>query len=163
MADESQNQQQQGENQGQPQNQQQAQTVPYDRFQQVVTERNDWKRKHEELTAAQKTAGEQLAAAQKAVEEERSRLAAAELQSLRLRVAVENGLPMAFADRLQGGTAEELKADALKLAPHLKPTTPGVPPPVPGNPPPALDLSKMTPAQIREKESELWRQHVTGK
>lgn len=39
----------------------------------------------------------------------------AELDLIKLRTALDVGLPHTFADRLKGGTPEELKADALSL------------------------------------------------
>ena len=49
-----------------------------------------------------------------------------ELKNVKYRIAVEAGIPLAFADRLSGETEEEIKADAEKLAGFVnqKPTLP---------------------------------------
>ena len=72
------------------------------------------------------------------------------------------GLPLEFAERLQGSTAEELTADAAKMVTFLKPSTPGAPPPTVGGKPARIDLSNMSPAEIREKKAELLRQARGG-
>ena len=75
---------------------------------------------------------------------------------MRVRVAVGAGLPLDLAARLQGKTEEELKADAAKIAPLLKPNSPGVPPPAPGGSAGPLSTAGMTPAQRRENAARLW-------
>jgi hypothetical protein len=55
------------------------------------------------------------------------------------------------------GTDEDaLKKDADRLLAHLKPATgPGVPPPSNGGQSGSLDISKMTPEEIRKNRSKL--------
>ena len=45
-----------------------------------------------------------------------------ETDSVKIRIALENGLPFELANRLSGDTEEELKADALKMASFMKPS-----------------------------------------
>lgn len=147
--------------------------IPYDRFQEVIVERNAVKRsldeltaQHTALTAERGTLAEQLKAEQDkalaSVAELSAKLATAEHDRLRVRVAVGAGLPLDLADRLQGKDEAELKADAARIAPLLKPLSPGVPLPAPaGSQPVKLDLDSMTPAQIREKRAELFKASQT--
>ncbi len=80
--------------------------------------------------AAEMTEAEKLAAKLKEYE---GKLSQYERAALIRKIADEVGLPASLADRLQGGTEDELKADALKLLelvpqkPKLKtdPTNPG--------------------------------------
>ena len=77
----------------------------------VVAERDDWRKKYEEQTAA---------------------LAARELDLLRRDVAAEKGLPAALARRLDGMTREDLEADADALKALLPdPDAPRTPKPDP--------------------------------
>lgn len=57
----------------------------------------------------------------KTAEEAKAAAEKAEAASLRLRVAVEKGLPVDMADRMVGNTREELEADADQLAAFMKP------------------------------------------
>lgn len=56
----------------------------------------------------------------------------AERELLRLRVAVETKLPANLAERLQGTTEDELRADAAELLKLVAPSTPEPPAPLPG-------------------------------
>lgn len=47
-----------------------------------------------------------------------------ETDSAKIRIALENGIPYELADRLTGSTEDEIRADAVKLAPMLAPKTP---------------------------------------
>ncbi len=51
-----------------------------------------------------------------------------ETEALRTRIALQNGLPIDLADRLQGNDEESLKADAERLASFVKPAEPKAPP-----------------------------------
>ncbi|MEM7344592.1 MAG: DUF4355 domain-containing protein [Chloroflexota bacterium] len=83
-------------------------------------------------------------------EQREQQLNAERRERLRLQVATDKGLPASLAARLQGDTVEALSADADQLLELVKPaTSPGVPPPSGGATPPTVDLSQMTPAQIR--------------
>ena len=57
----------------------------------------------------------------KAAEEAKVAAESAEAENLRLRIAVEKGLPLDLADRMVGKTREELEADADQLAGFIKP------------------------------------------
>lgn len=57
------------------------------------------------------------------VEELKAKATKAETSLLKSQVAHENGVPIELADRLVGTTAEELKADAEKVAGFLAPKT----------------------------------------
>jgi hypothetical protein len=141
--------------------------VPYDRFKTVIDERNKFEADWKAATAAQTgltAEREKLAADLKAAQdlstskmaELAGKLDAAEHDALRLRVAVGAGLPLDLAARLQGKTEDELKADAAKLVPLLKPGTPGVPPPPPpGGTPAVKALKDMTPAEIRANQKDI--------
>lgn len=84
-------------------------------------------------------------------------LAERDLADAKRRIQAEYGLSDAQLARLSGDTAEALAADADTLFGALKQRTPPVL--TPGAPAPAadepLDLSRMTPAQIRERSAEL--------
>jgi len=57
----------------------------------------------------------------KTAEEARVAAERAESENLRLRIAVEKGLPIDLADRMVGKSREELEADADELAAFIKP------------------------------------------
>lgn len=73
----------------------------------------------------------------------------------RLRVAMEKQVPPELMDRIQGKTAEEMREDADKLMQFMKPATRGVPPAGSGRPAAPVDLSKMSPEEIRESKDKL--------
>ncbi len=130
--------------------------MPYDRFQIVVVERNKYKADLEALSAQSKTNAEALSRAQQDLE-------AAKQAEARLRVAVNKGIPPELADRLQGQDEQELAADADRLLPLIRPVSPGVPPPpTPGSRPAAMDLSKLSPAEIRKRHDELMQKITEG-
>ena len=70
---------------------------------------------------------------------------AKEVETLRIKVASEKGLPLNLADRLRGETEEDIRADADAMSAFFVPTPPGEPTPpeppkdkpigAPGNPP----------------------------
>ncbi|MGX6962435.1 capsid assembly scaffolding protein Gp46 family protein [Vagococcus xieshaowenii] len=74
----------------------------------------------EETSAASKT-HEQLVA------DLESKIAGYEKASIRQRVALQNGLPIEFADRLAGEDEESIKADAERLSSFFKPSQPVAP------------------------------------
>jgi predicted RNase H-like nuclease (RuvC/YqgF family) len=131
------------------------QHVPYKRFQEVNDKYTALKQQLATLTGekeqqqqAQQTLEQRLAA----IEAERNQERAARQ---RLEVATHKKLPPELADRLVGATPEELAADAERLLAFLKPASgPGVPPSGSGGRPAKLDLSSMTPAQIRQAADE---------
>jgi FtsZ-binding cell division protein ZapB len=84
------------------------------------------KRREAEMTELQKL--------QSALEKTQAELKAAQLSQLKKDIAVKVELPLVFADRLHGETADELEADAKKILealpkapkpPPVSPTSPG--------------------------------------
>jgi hypothetical protein len=141
--------------------------VPYDRFQQVVKERQDLEKRLEALEKAEKEKADKEAADQgkwKELAEKRElELKVERLRLTRLEVGAKKGIPVDLVGRLQGQTAEEIEKDAEALLAFLKPASgPGVPPAGKGSSPAPLDMSKMTPKEIREKAGELWQKNVQG-
>ncbi len=145
-----------------------GQTVPYERFQEVVNARN-------ELAAQLRAAQEQTAALvkekenwEKTLSERDSALNRTRAELLRLQVAASKNIPLELASRLVGETEQELAADADTLAQFLGAVggtapaagmgtargVPGVPPASGGGAPTALDLGKMSPAEIRRARAE---------
>ena len=89
-------------------------------------EKAEEERKQAAMTEAERTAAK--------LKEYESKVALLERDALVRRIADEVGLPHALAERLQGATEEELKADATKLLelvpsktkqPTMSPTNPG--------------------------------------
>jgi hypothetical protein len=72
-----------------------------------------------ELEASQQTAAEKLQGERDQAKQEAATAAA---ENLRFRVALEKKLPADLIDRLQGGTKEEMSADADKLLELVSPT-----------------------------------------
>jgi predicted RNase H-like nuclease (RuvC/YqgF family) len=137
----------------QPQQQKQEQSIPYSRFKEV----------NDQLTALKAQIAQQQQAQQSKQQEEQSladRLKKMEddLQSerrtnLRLSVATAKSLPAELAERLRGETREALEQDADSLLALMKPKSgPGVPPP--GGRAAKLDITGMTPAEIRKARAE---------
>lgn len=164
MADE---QQQQGQSNGQEQEEQQPGPVPYERFKALTEQHKTLKAQWDRAEAAAQKAKElelkEQQKWQKLYEERESELRNERLTNARLRVATTKGLPAELIDRLQGGTEEELAADADKLLSLFKPAesagrqAPGVPPSR-GSKPARLEIEGMTPAQIREHKEALYKQ-----
>lgn len=165
MADE---QQQQGQSNGQEQEEQQPGPVPYERFKALTEQHKTLKAQWDRAEAAAQKAKElelkEQQKWQKLYEERESELRNERLTNARLRVATTKGLPPELIDRLQGGTEEELAADADKLLSLFKPAAesaqrqaPGVPPSR-GSRPARLEIEGMTPAQIREHKEALYKQ-----
>ena len=123
--------------------------VPYDRFAEVVAERNDLRKAKGEWEALQKTHVETNAGLQKALESERRR-------NVAVRAAIRAGLPLELADRLQGDSEEAIGEDAAGLARLLAGNGGGIPPPV-GGTPQRWDVGNMSAAQVREHEDEILR------
>jgi hypothetical protein len=122
------------------------------------------KGKHEKDLEAKIAAAREAAQADldKLVEDRTTaRLAEQELAKARTAIVAELGLSEEQAGRLQGETAEALKKDAEAIYGTLKQAVRPKPPIIKagegaGGADSPLDLSKMTPAQIREKSKELW-------
>lgn len=148
-------QQQQNPPAGDPQQQQQEQHVPYARFKQVNDELKTIKERLTALTGEkeqQQQAAQTLEQRLATLETERNQERTARQ---RLEVASKKKLPAELADRLIGDTPEALEADADRLLAVLKPASGhGVPPPSGGGRPAALDLSKMSAAEVRKARAE---------
>lgn len=165
MADEQQQQPAQ-----QPAGQQKAEEpgpVPYERFKEVNETAKQLQARLAKFEADQKAQQEKLLKEQqnyqKLFEEREAELTKERLINARLRVATTKGLPPDLIDRLHGGTEEELAADADKLLALFKPAVdpapkaPGVPPSR-GSKPAKLDITGMTPEEIRKNRHQLWQQ-----
>lgn len=129
--------------------------VPYDRFQTVISERNDLRARLAEYEQQEKASQEAQLKEQgkyKDLLDQRDVELHRERNSrMRLEVALKKGLPVELAARLQGDTIEDMEADADSLLQMVKPASgPGVPPASRGGRPAAVDLSQLSPAQIRE-------------
>lgn len=141
--------------------------VPYERFKEIndqfKTLKADWDKAQKSAQTAKETELKEQQKWQKLYEEREAELSREKQTNTRLRVATTKGLPADLVDRLQGSTEEELSADAEKLLALFKPAAedkakaPGVPPSR-GSKPARLDMSTMTPAQIREHKDALYQQ-----
>lgn len=166
MTDQNQSQQQQQQPPADNQQQQQAPgPVPYERFKEINEKYKTLETQLAELQKKAKEDTDKQAAEQgkykelyeKAITEQK----VAQIQNWRLQVSIEKGIPPELAARLQGDTLEALQKDADTLTGFLKPKQgPGVPPPVKGGQPGKLDISSMTPKEIRENADKLWQQTV---
>lgn len=137
--------------------------VPYERFKEV-------NEKLKQLTAAQeKAAAEAKANREKELQEQQkwqelyqqreNELKAERINNLKMQVALQKGLPADLIGRLQGEDAESLAKDADTLLQFIKPAAaPGVPPSGRNSQPTRLDISNMTPEEIRKNKSALWKQ-----
>jgi hypothetical protein len=130
--------------------------VPYERFAEVNRKMRELEAKLSEREQAEQLAREQALAEQskyKELAEAREReLAELRAQQLRDRIARKYKLPDEIAARLMGDDEEALEADAAKLAELFTKRTsvPGVPPGNPRGDGNTFDLSRMSPAEIRE-------------
>ncbi len=129
--------------------------VPYERFKEVNDQVKTLTAQIAKFEAEQKKAAEKLATEQgkwqELAQQRENELKAEKLARLRLEVASRKGIPVDLVDRLKGETAEEMEADAAALLAFLKPKEgPGVPPPKKATTPQKLDLSMMTPEEIRK-------------
>jgi predicted RNase H-like nuclease (RuvC/YqgF family) len=139
----------------QPQQPQPEQSVPYARFKEVNDQLKSLRDQITALTGEKEQAGQQQQTLEQRLAAIEGDLTKERATNMRLKVASDKKLPAELADRLIGSTAEELAADADRLLAFLKPASgPGVPPPGGGGKPAALDLSKMSPAEIRRARAE---------
>ena len=137
--------------------------IPHDRFREVSEKAKKLEDQLKAITDAQKKADEDKLKDEnkwkdlyEKTEQEKTEK---EKELLRLRVASRKGLPADLVDRLRGETEQELEADAEKLLEFIKePQGPGVPPKRPGGAPKVLDLSSMTPEDVRKNAGELLKQ-----
>jgi hypothetical protein len=82
---------------------------------------------YDKLVEASKTDAQRREDEIKQLQESAGRVPALESENLRLKVAIEKGLPADLVGRLQGDTAEALAADADTLLSLIKPAGPETP------------------------------------
>lgn len=165
MADEQQPTQSQQPGQGQPA--QEPGPVPYERFKEVNETAKQLQARLAKYEADQKAAKDKELADQqkwqKLYEEREAELRNERTTNLKMKVALAKGLPAALIDRLRGDDEESLGKDADALLELLKPAAaespkgPGIPPSR-GSQPARLDLSRMTPEEIRKNRTTIWSQ-----
>lgn len=133
------------------------QMVPKQRFDEINGELKEIKGQYEKMLAAQKQREEEDLKKReewKTIAETREKeLTASQVENMRLRVAMEKGLPSDLVDRLQGNTLEDISADAEKLLPLIAPEKrkSTVPPlKTGGEHQPVFDLKGKSPKEIRE-------------
>lgn len=141
----------------------QQEYVDYARFKEVndaLKELREWKANQEATLKA--AADKQLAEQQKwqeLAEKREQELRAIQAKQMRTEIALRKSIPADLIDRLKGETEEEIAADADRLLAYIKPTTgPGVPPASRGGQPVTLDISRMSPEEIRKHSAELTKQ-----
>lgn len=106
--------------------------VPKTRLDEVIAQRNAYEAKLQQL---QEQYEQDLTTFKTQVDELapfKEQATASRLEAMRMRVAAEQGLPVALAERLKGNDLDELLADAQAIK-SILPT----PAPATGNPPPA--------------------------
>ena len=138
-------------------------TVPYERFKEVVDKANSFEKRIAELSANETKKQEDALKEQnkwKDLYEKRDAEAKEkERELLRVRVASKKGVPSDLVDRLRGETEEELEADADKLIEFIKiDTSTGNPLHKKGGQGTRLDISTMTPEEIRKNANALLSQ-----
>ena len=129
--------------------------VPYDRFREVNDRAKTLEVRLAKIEADRKAAAEKAAAEQgqwqQLAETREKELQAERLTNTRQRVAMQKGIPADLVARLQGEDEGAIAADADKLLAFLKPATgPGVPPPSRNGQPARVDMSNMSPEQVRK-------------
>jgi len=134
--------------------------VPRSRLNDKIKEAKDWKQKFEDLAKekadAEKEKKEKQGEWQELATKAETEASKATAKALRLEVALEKGLPADLVDRLKGDTREDLEADADSLLELLgKPPGPGNPPKGKGGKPQKVDLSDLTPEQIRKNSDKI--------
>lgn len=155
-------------NESQAQDQAQTETpgpVPYERFKEVnerakamenrlaQIEADAKERQEKELVEQQKW--QELAQAR---EQELKQL---QSEQMRMRVASAKNLPLDLADRLRGDTEDEIAEDADRLLSFIQANQPqpqsgpGVPPASRNGKATQLDITKMTPEEIRQNKQAL--------
>ena len=100
----------------------------YADYDQLKTRVSDLEKENGALKSAAETSKTSAADYDKQIANLKKQVAGYETASLRTRIALQNGLPIDLADRLQGNDEESLKADAERLASFVKPAEPKAPP-----------------------------------
>lgn len=147
--------------------QEQPGPVPYERFKEVNETAKQLQTRLAKFEADQKAQQEKLLKEQqnyqKLFEEREAELKAERTNNLKMKVALAKGLPASLIDRLRGEDEESLAKDADALLALIKPAEPEAPkapgvPPSRGGKPARLDMSAMTPAEIRQHKEALYKQ-----
>jgi len=100
----------------------------YADYDQLKTRVSDLEKENGALKSAAEASKTSAADYDKQIANLKKQVAGYETASLRTRIALQNGLPIDLADRLQGNDEESLKADAERLASFVKPAEPKAPP-----------------------------------
>ena len=100
----------------------------YADYDQLKTRVSDLEKENGVLKSAAEASKNSAADYDKQISDLNKQVASYETASLRTRIALQNGLPIDLADRLQGNDEESLKADAERLASFVKPAEPKAPP-----------------------------------
>ncbi|KAA9272026.1 DUF4355 domain-containing protein [Streptococcus anginosus] len=100
----------------------------YADYDQLKTRVSDLEKENGVLKSAAEASKNSAADYDKQIADLKKQVASYETASLRTRIALQNGLPIDLADRLQGNDEESLKADAERLASFVKPAEPKAPP-----------------------------------
>lgn len=97
----------------------------YDQIKSCVTE---LEKENGSLKSTLEASNQSKADTDKQIADLQEKVTGYETAALRTRIALQNGLPIDLADRLQGNDEESLKADAERLASFVKPAEPKAPP-----------------------------------
>ena len=100
----------------------------YADYDQLKTRVSDLEKENGVLKSAAEASKNSAADYDKQIADLKKQVASYETAALQTRIALQNGLPIDFADRLQGNDEESLKADAERLASFVKPAEPKAPP-----------------------------------
>ena len=96
----------------------------YDDIKALVVQVQD---ENSSLKSALETSKQETESSNKQIADLEAKISGYEMENLRTRIALQNGLPFDLADRLQGTDGESLKADAERLASFIKPVEPVAP------------------------------------
>ena len=98
--------------------------LDYDDIKALVVQVQD---ENSSLKSALETSKQETESSNKQIADLEAKIFGYETENLRTRIALQNGLPLDLADRLQGTDEESLKADAERLASFIKPVEPVAP------------------------------------
>lgn len=139
--------------------------VPYERFKEVNERAKQMESRLAQIEADAKARQEkELVEQQKWQELAQAReqeLRQLQSEQMRMRVASSKNLPLDLADRLRGETEDEISEDADRLLSFIQANQPqpqsgpGVPPASRNGQATRLDISKMTPEEIRQNKQAL--------
>lgn len=146
-----------------PTAEQEPKVIAYDRFKEMNDKAAKLQTQLDAIEKQRKTDEEKKLADQKQWQElaelKEKELKTKDAELLRLKIAHQKDLPFELVDRLKGETEEEISADADRLLEYVKPEDPkGVPPRKKGGLADVLDISSMTPEEIRKNTAKLLKQ-----